>query len=95
MLLIGAGWSYFVALAAGPQPGVLYVFLAAMASWICVFSWLWIAAPHAGELADRLVRRVSVSASDRRLVLGPADIGRRRGKFAIVFDLHGANAESE
>ena len=42
---------------AGPQPGVLYVFLAAMASWICVFSWLWIAAPHAGAVIDRWADR--------------------------------------
>jgi hypothetical protein len=56
-LLIGLGWSYFVALAAGPQPGVAYVFLAAMASWICVFSWLWIAAPRVGHLAMQLGNR--------------------------------------
>jgi hypothetical protein len=57
MLFVGAGWSYFVALIAGPQPGVLYVFLAAMASCICVFSWLWIAAPHAGAVIDRWAGR--------------------------------------
>src|SRR6185437_13350918 len=40
-LFIGLGWSYFVALIAGPQPGVAYIFLAAMASWTCAFCWLW------------------------------------------------------
>ena len=56
-LFIGLAWSYFVALLAGPQPGVEYIFAAAMASWTCAFCWLWIAAPAAGSIAAEFSKR--------------------------------------